>query len=167
MKNILIASLALLIGNTVVAQKISAKDVPAEVASTFKNKYSTAEKATWEMEYDNYQVEFTFLKTQMTALFDATGKWLETDYYMNSSELPKEIKDSLSKQFGTILNTYSIDEAQKVESPNRDLFYYLVVIQNLSTYDMILKENGHIVVMEKRTEDSEGIIKFKKTKGKK
>ncbi len=166
MKNVLLLSVGLFISNLLGAQKISSENLPLDVASSFKNKYSTAEKASWEMDYDNYQVNFTFLKTDMTALFNPNGEWLETDAHIKETELPKEVKDSLTKHFGAVLTTYNIEEAQKIESPKRDMFYYLVVVQNLTTYDMVLKENGHIVLKEKRTDDSEGVLKFKKTKKK-
>ena len=167
MKKILFISIAFLIGNQMIAQKISADNVPLDVTSAFKNKYSKAEKPAWQMDYDNYAVDFTFLKTQMTALFDQEGKWLETDAYITASDLPKEVKDSLAKQFGVILNTYKIEEAAKIETPDKEMYYQMVISQNLTNYDVVLAESGHIVSKEKRVEENDGKIKFKRNKEKK
>ncbi len=167
MKKILLFATALCIGNMMIAQKIATDNVPVEVSSTFKNKYSGAEKPSWQMDYDNYQVDFTFLKNQVSALFDKDGLWVESHTYITSADLPKEVRDSLAKQFGVILSTYTIEEAQKVESPSQDLYYQLTIVQGITTYDLVVAENGKMLKKEKRTEEHDGKIKLKKTKEKK
>ncbi len=167
MKNLILAFVALLLASAGTAQIVSSENLPVDVTSTFKNKYATAKKPVWQMDYDNYLVEFTFLETPMTALFTPDGNWVETHYYVNPTELPKEVKDSLSKHFGGVMAAYKIEDAAKVENTEKEPMYIFVITQNLTTYDMILAENGHILQKEKRTEEGDGKIKFKRITKKK
>lgn len=162
MKKIIALSFGLLIGCNIFAQKISADNVPAEVKSTFNNKYSTAQKVKWQLDYENYEADFNFLNTDMSATFDKDGNWLETHHYIKSTELPKEVKDSLAKQFGAILSMYKIDDVEKVESKDKDLFYKLEVEKGETTYYMMLSESGKTLRKELIEKDDDDKKKDKK-----
>ncbi|MGZ4034366.1 MAG: hypothetical protein ACXVP4_05840, partial [Bacteroidia bacterium] len=79
MKKIILSfSLAVLFFNTSFSQKISKDNIPASVSDAFKAKFSIAEKTEWEMDYDNYQADFTVGNADFSATFDKDGKWLKT-----------------------------------------------------------------------------------------
>ena len=162
MKKIVLFSLGILFGTNIIAQKISMDNVPAEVKSTFTHKYSTAQKVKWQLDYENYEAEFNFLNTDMSAFFDKDGNWLETHHFIKSSELPKEIKDSLSKHFGTLLSMYKIDDVEKVESKDKDLFYKLEVEKGENTYYMMLSEKGETLKKDLIEKEDETPVKGKK-----
>ena len=164
MKKILIVSIGLLMVSNLFAQKIAPDNVPADVRSTFKNKYSSAEKVSWQLDYDNYVAEFTFLNSKMSSMFDKEGNWLETHYFIKSTELPKEVKDSVTKQFGTLLSMYTIEDAEKIESKDKDLYYKLEVEKAGTTYNMMYSENGKTLKKEIAKKDEDDKKKEKKAK---
>lgn len=148
MKKLLFIFSAAFISLNMNAQKITADNVPSSVTTAFKAKFSIAEKTTWEMDYDNYEADFTVGKTDFSAKFDKDGKWLETDTYLKPSELPKIVKETLSKKYGE-LSGYKIDEAMKVEK-EKEMTYEMVVIKGENTYDVEFSEDGEMTKEEKK-----------------
>jgi hypothetical protein len=134
---------------TIVAQKISSSDVPAPVNETFKSKFSIAEKVIWSLDYDKYKAEFNVSKFEYTATFSQDGKWLKTETFLKSSELPKVIKEKLAKEYGE-LSDYKIEDPEKVETSD-SVTYEMEVIKGDSTYKMVISENGEIISKEEKT----------------
>lgn len=137
--------------SSAVAQKISADNVPAAVITAFKAKFSIAEKTTWELDYDNYEADFTVGKTDFSSKFDKDGKWLETTTYLKPSELPKEIKEALSKQYGEILSAYKIEDAKKIEK-EKETIYTMEITKGENVYDVEFDYEWNIVKEEKKVE---------------
>ena len=164
MKKLLFAIAVLFISTVASAQKLTTDNVPADVLSAFKNKFSTATKTTWELDYDSYEASFSFLNTPMSALFDKDGNWLESHYYIKYQELPKEVKDSLSKQFGTVLGMYKTDDLEKVEMKDKDITYKMTVTKDSKMYDMVFSEKGQIIKKALSTDGD--MINQKKEKNK-
>ena len=163
MKKILIISIGMLMGNCLFAQKISADNIPRDVTSTFKNKYPSAQRVSWQLDYDKYVAEFSSLGSKMSTTFDKEGNWQETDYSIKYSELPKEAKDTISKEFGTILSLYTVEEVVKVESKDKDLFFKAEIIKEGNTYNMMFSENGKTLKKEiiKSDDDDDKVKKNK------
>lgn len=133
------------------AQKISADNVPAAVTAAFKAKFSIAEKTSWEIDYDNYEAEFKVGKSNFSAIFDKDGKWLKTTTYTKPSELPKVIKDSLSKVFGEH-SGYKIEEAAKVETASA-VTYEMEIEKGEVSYNIVLSEKGEMIKREEKKEE--------------
>ena len=133
---------------TIVAQKISITDVPAPVNETFKTKFSIAEKVNWSLDYDKYKAEFKVSKSQYSATFDKDGKWLKTETFLKPSDLPKVIKEKLTKEFGE-LSDYKIEDPEKVET-SEGINYEMEVIKGDLAYKMIISEKGEIVSKEEK-----------------
>jgi hypothetical protein len=150
MKKTLLILSAALIGFNVAAQKIPVDNVPAAVLATFKARFSIAEKTDWEIEYDNYEANFTVGKADFSAQFDKEGKWLETETFMKPSDLPKTIKDVLTKKYGE-LSAYKIDEAKKVET-EKDVVYVLQIMKGEVGYNLEINEKGNISKDEIKTD---------------
>ncbi len=150
MKKLLLFFAIIISISTAVAQKISADNVPAAVITAFKAKFSIAEKTSWEIDYDNYEADFTVGKTDFSAKFDKDGKWLETLTYLKPSELPKEIKEALSKKYGDILSAYKIDDAKKIEK-EKETIYTMEITKGENVYDV---EFDHEWVMVKEEQKS-------------
>lgn len=55
----------------------------------------------------------------MSANFDATGKWLETEIEIKETDLPKAISASVAKHFAG----FKISEVAKTETPDKGLIY--------------------------------------------
>lgn len=125
------------------AQKIAADNVPSTVTAAFKAKFSIAEKTTWELEYDNYQADFSVGKSDFSALFDKDGKWLETVTYIKSSDLPKAVKETLAKKYGEVLSAYKLDDVEKVET-EKTTKYTMDVIKGEETFELEIDDQGRI-----------------------
>src|SRR5437879_3216155 len=55
----------------------SADQVPDAVKQAFRIRFPTAKLAEWKIKSDNiYEAEFTRAGTEITVMFDSTGKWL-------------------------------------------------------------------------------------------
>ncbi len=136
---------------TINAQKISSDNLPQEVITAFKAKFSIAEKTNWEMDYDNYQANFSVGKSDFSAKFDKEGKWIETDTYLKPSELPKEIKDALAQKYGEVLSAYKIDDAMKVEK-EKETIYSMEVKRGENTYVVEFDQEGEMTKEDKKVE---------------
>jgi len=102
-----------LMSNAAFAQKISADKVPTAVTSAFKAKFPTITKADWEIENANeYEACFKLNGEEVSANFDKTGKWLETETEIKVSALPAPVQSTLSKDFAG----FKINEVSKIES---------------------------------------------------
>ena len=143
MKKTLFAIIATIVVSSSSAQKIASENVPAAVTSAFKAKFSIAEKATWEMDYDNYEADFVVGKSPFTAKFDKDGKWIETYTYLKSAELPKVIKEALASKYGE-LSGYKTQEARKVEK-EKGTFYEMETIKGEKTYVLVFNEAGELL----------------------
>lgn len=150
MKKLILFIFVALISFTVNAQKISDDNVPQSVVSAFKAKFSIAEKTTWEMDYDNYEADFTVGKSVFSAKFDKEGKWLETRTYMKQSDLPKIIKETLLKKYGE-LSGYKVEEIVKVEK-EKETVYLMDIIKGENTFDVEFDSEGEMIKEDKKTE---------------
>ncbi len=131
-----------------IAQKISADNVPASVNASFKTRFSIAKKTSWELDYDKYEADFKVGKSSFSAMFDKDGKWLETTSYIKPSELPKVIREAVSKKYGE-LSAYKIQEAEKKEN-EKEVIYELDVKKGGYVYELELNEAGEVMKDEQK-----------------
>ena len=68
------------------------------------------------------------------------------------------------KQFGTLLSMYTIEDAEKIESKDKDLYYKLEVEKAGTTYNMMYSENGKTLKKEIAKKDEDDKKKEKKAK---
>lgn len=100
------------------------------------------------MDYDKYEADFKVGKASFSAKFDKDGKWLETISYIKPSELPKIIKDAVSKKYGE-LSAYKIQEAEKVEN-EKEVVYNIEVKKGSYYYELDINEAGEILKEEQK-----------------
>lgn len=138
---VLLLSLAL-ISNIVYAQKIAADKVPAAVTSAFKAKFPKAAKISWEMENANeYEAEFKLSGEEISANFDKTGDWLETETEIKVSALPVAVRDALNKDFVG----FKIEEACKIESVKDGNCFEAEIEKGKETFDVLFTPDGKIL----------------------
>ena len=86
------------------------EETPAAAKTAFAAKFPTAQKVKWSIEKPGeYEVEFTFNKIESSALFDAAGKLLETEFEIKEGDLPQAAKATIAKDFAG----YKLDEIEK------------------------------------------------------
>jgi len=86
------------------------EETPAAAKTAFAAKFPTAQKVKWSIEKPGeYEVEFTANKVESSALFDAAGKLLETEFEIKEGDLPQAVKATIAKDFAG----YKLDEIEK------------------------------------------------------
>ena len=133
---------AALITNMAYAQKISANKVPNAVTSAFKVKFPNTKHISWEIENVNeYEVSFKLNGEEVSANFDKTGKWIETETEIKVSDLPIGVQNTLKKDF----SDFKIEEASKIESNKDGNNFEAEVKKGLETYDVLFSTDGKIL----------------------
>lgn len=104
---------------SVSAKKLSSDKVPAPVKSAFSKMFSGAKDVSWEQESAGYEVNFTNKGTEMSAVFDASGAWKETETTIGQSELPNAAKDYIAGQ----AKGKKIKDAARIQAADGSITY--------------------------------------------
>jgi len=122
-------------------QKITADKVPAPVKQAFAKKFPAATDVKYEMEKKDYEINFKYKGVEMSANFDASGKWLETETEIKESDLPKKVSVSVTKNFAG----FKISEVAKVEKPDKGLIYEMDLKIDKGWYEVQFSPNGDVL----------------------
>jgi hypothetical protein len=137
MKKYAIALIALVvIGMQIHAQSIK---VPEAVQKAFAQKFPGATAVKWGMENaTEYEAEFNWNKTSISANFKTNGDWVETETVIPVTELPKAVTDAVAKKYpGSVLN-----KAEKTEQPGGKISYEISFKVNGKKKSVELKADG-------------------------
>ena len=116
------------------SQKVKAYKVSQAVKTEFAKKFPTAELEGWELEDGNYEAEFDNPDdVEMSAVFSADGKWLETKQVIKKSELPAPV---LAKLQGK-----KVKEASKIMRADGSTIYEAEVKRK----DLLFDASGNAV----------------------
>lgn len=97
----------------------AAVSVPQVVADAFHAKFPNAAKQKWEKENaTEYECEFHNGKTEMSAKYDQSGRWLETETEVKVTDLPPAVLEVIVQQY----KDYKLKEAEVVETPEGKLY---------------------------------------------
>jgi uncharacterized membrane protein YkoI len=77
------------------AQKISADKVPVAVKTAFAKAYPNAKEAKWDKENSDFEASFKNQSDELSVLFDAKGKVLETEKEVTLDKLPAAVQKAL------------------------------------------------------------------------
>ena len=122
-------------------QKITPDKVPAPVKQAFAKKFPAATDIKYEMEKKDYEINFKDKGVEMSANFDATGKWLETETEIKESDLPKEVSASVVKNFAG----FKISEVAKIETPDKGLIYEMDLKKDKGGYEVQFSPKGDLL----------------------
>ncbi|MBE9492388.1 MAG: PepSY-like domain-containing protein [Bacteroidetes bacterium] len=147
MKNLILFVFVVLLCITACGQ-ISA---PSAVQKAFDTKYPKAENIKWEQEEANdWEAEFKLDGKEMSAIFDNSGKWLETETEVKKKDLPAEVFKSLSIEF----DGFEIDEVEFVEKP--DFKGYEIALEKEETeVEVLVTKTGEITIKKVNAEDED------------
>jgi len=140
-KIILLLSVCLLISLMGVTQKVTPDKVPAPVKQAFAKKFPAATDVKYEMEKKDYEINFKDKGVEMSANFDATGKWLETETEIKVTDLPKEVSASVAKNFAG----FKISEVAKTETPEKGLIYEMDLKKDKEGFEVQFSPKGDIL----------------------
>jgi hypothetical protein len=123
---------------------------PKEVQDAFSAKFKSAQDIVWEQEGSEWEAEFKSGDTEMSASFDNSGKWLETEREMSKKELPAEIHKAINLQF----DGWEIDEIEAIEKPG--FTGYEIALEKEGTETEILVTiTGDITIKKVKVEDDD------------
>lgn len=112
MKNLKIAALAIFATATMSAQDLKTSDVPSTLANNFQKSYATATEVEWEMDGDNYKVEFDVNKMEHEIWYSKDGTVVKTESEISESELPGAIASVIKNKYAG----YKVDSIEMTES---------------------------------------------------
>jgi hypothetical protein len=125
---------------------------PKPVAESFAKKFTKTEKVNWSKESENeWEAEFISEGTEMSANFDNTGKWLETETMKSLKDLPAEVFKAIALQF----NGFEIEEVAGIENP--DFKGFEISLKKQTTMvEIWVTAAGKITILEVRVNDKAG-----------
>jgi hypothetical protein len=146
MKKLLFISLAFL---TLSALGCSQKVVPENVKKEFTQKFADAKSVKWNSEEANeWEAEFKLNGKEMTASFESSGKWLETETEISAKDLPPTVANVIKTTFAG----YKTDEICILDSP--DLKGYEVGLKKGETsVEAVFDNTGKILKKTDVTEE--------------
>ena len=146
MKRILFFSSAVLI----LAQACSQNKVPENVIAAFNNKFAKATHIRWDRENQKeWEAEFKMDGRTYSANFSNQGKWMETEYHVDLTELPDSVKSAL----GTFKN-YKV-KASEVSEKNTSKNYEFILKNSEEKLEVVIDVSGKILEKKKAGKDSD------------
>ena len=126
-KALFVLFLAASLSSAAWAQVVTADQVPTPVKQALQKLFSDAKSVEWKIGSDkNFEAEFTLKSIGITVKFDPTGKWLETETQIASSEVPPAVLAALGKKF----KSYKIVETQSLRLDDDPKIIYEIHLDN-------------------------------------
>ncbi len=126
------------------AQKLTMDKVPGVAANAFKQKFPNGSQPGWSKEDNAFEVEFFNGKKRQSALFDATGKWLETETEINYNAVPMKVQNAFQKEF----EGYQVQEVYEVETPDKGTNYEITTFKGAKNYEAVFSAKGEMLKKE-------------------
>ena len=125
----------------------SQKNPPDNVKKEFIQKFAAARSVKWDSENSNeWEAEFKLNGKEMSASFDNTGKWLETEAEVSAKELPAAVANTIKNEFAG----FKTDEMSTIENP--EMKGYEVALKNKKAeLTVIISADG--TVLKKESEE--------------
>ncbi|MFZ0473364.1 MAG: PepSY-like domain-containing protein [Bacteroidales bacterium] len=150
--SVLIISAVLLISFSAYGQ--SEKNVPANVATAFSQKFPGASKVEWGKENDKeWEAEFKMDGKGYSANFDNSGVWKETKYEITAKEIPAAVKATLDKE----LAGYKVARSEVSETQEGKIFEF-ALSNGTEKLEAAIDASGKVLTKEpvkKEKEDEE------------
>ncbi|MDR7128602.1 hypothetical protein J2X69_000934 [Algoriphagus sp. 4150] len=137
----IIATALTLISTATFAQEINPSQVPSVVANSFKKEFPKATDIEWELDGDDYNVEFEIgWGTDHEIWYDAAGKILKHKEEIAKSDLPEAIISKIASDFPEL----KIDGVKKITEG--DEINYSVELENFTEeWKVIFSGKGDIL----------------------
>ncbi len=125
--------------------------VPAAVEKAFTSKFAKATDVRWEMEKaGEWEAEFKLDGKKMSANFDDSGKWMETETRLAKSDLPAEALAAITDKYAD----FEIDEVEGVETPDFSGFEVELEKQNQKV-EVLVTKDGTITLKKESGDDDD------------
>ncbi|HEY6063753.1 MAG TPA: PepSY-like domain-containing protein [Chitinophagaceae bacterium] len=112
---------------------------PKAVKDAFDKKFSTATKISWGKEAaKEWEAEFTFEGSKISANFYEDGTWLETEREIKAVSLPIAVAAAIKKNY----QGWTITEADKTETAKHGTIYEADLKKGKAKKAAAYKEDG-------------------------
>ena len=108
--NILLIATAITVG-CAEAQDIPRSEVPSVVANAFQVAFPQATDVEWELQGDQYKVDFEIGRADHDVWFDKEGKTIKHKEEIAASDLPAAVTIAIRKDF----SAYRVEDVEKIE----------------------------------------------------
>jgi hypothetical protein len=113
---------------------------PEDVSDAFQKKFPAAEKVIWQQEEENeWEAEFMMGEKKMSACFDNSGNWFETETEVSVNELPSSVVDSIHVKYVG----FEIEEASGIEKIDFEGFE-IKIVKGEEELELMIGEDGTI-----------------------
>jgi hypothetical protein len=157
MKNLLILTIVF----TFISVSAFSQKNPSEIVKKeFSKKYATAKSVKWDNEEKNeWEAEFTMDGKKMSASFDNSGKWIESETAIAEKDLPAPVIATLNKDFpGYKKSLIEIFESTEIKG------FELGLKKGETSIEVIFDTNGKILKKTDVKEEDENDEKPEKVK---
>ena len=122
-----------------------AQNPPKNVADNFNKKFQNATKVKWDQEEKNeWEAEFKMNGDAMSASYDNSGKWLETEKELKKNQLPTAVQNAFNTQYAG----YKLKEASAIEKPDFK-GYELGIEKGKEELEILVSADGTISSVKK------------------
>ncbi|WP_057937146.1 PepSY-like domain-containing protein [Algoriphagus resistens] len=136
-----LATVLILISTAAFAQDIYPSQVPSVVVNSFKQAFPKASDIDWEMDGENYNVEFEIgWGTDHEIWYDAAGKMLKHVEEISKGDLPKTIFSTINTDFPEL----KVDGVKKI-TEGRDVSYSVELENFTEEWKVIFSSTGEVL----------------------
>ncbi|SFU09081.1 Putative beta-lactamase-inhibitor-like, PepSY-like [Algoriphagus locisalis] len=137
----LMASALTLISAATFAQDIHPSEVPSVVANNFRKEFPKASDIEWELDGDNYNVDFEIgWGTDHEIWYDAAGNMLKHEEEISKGDLPNQVTSKINSDFKDL----RIDGAKKITEGSQ--VTYKVELENFTEeWKVIFSATGEVL----------------------
>lgn len=138
----------------------SQKNPPETVKKEFAKKYTAAQSVKWDSEEINeWEAEFTMDGKKMSASFDNSGKWMESETKIMEKELPSSVVNTLNKDF----KGFKIGDIEKFEN-TKMVGFEIKLVKGETSVEVIIDNSGKVTKKTDIKEEDEKDEKTEKSK---
>ncbi len=149
MKKIITSILAIVLFSVIACSQTK---VPEKVAAAFKAKFPAAQKVEWGKESSTeLEAEFRLNGKEMSANFDAGGKWLETEARLDKKDLPASVLATLKSQFVDS----KVKKVESLEKAGEAAVYEVKLEKEEAGLKVVLDAGGKVLKKEAIDEEKE------------
>ena len=141
MKSLKVAALALFATAAVSAQDLAKDEIPSNLKSQFEKEYSKVTDVEWEMEGDNYKVEFDMDHKEYQIWYSKNGETVKMEKEIGENELPAEISSTIKNKY----SGYKIDSIEMTEEENKKTFEIELEKGSTNEKTVVFDESGSVI----------------------
>lgn len=127
-----------------------ASDIPAAAKTAFGQRFPDVHLVKWETEDTNYEANFTQHGTHWSAVFSATGAWMETEHVIPMEALPEAVRGAIASQYAG----HELKKAEQADSP-QGTHYEVDLKKGGHKMEVVFSADGSVVKTEMGNEDGE------------